>query len=930
MKKYYLTTWLIVMILPLLSACYDETEWENIPNGPFLWVEEETLNFDSPASSYTLQVRCNEEYAVGYGGGLESWCRVTKNETGDLLLELSENEEKNVRRGELYIQAVSQADTIPVAQLGWGKAILLSKATLNAPEVGGDYEVEITANVDYEFHTEACDWVTWRSVESRSAHETATKTFVFSIQANKGEARKVNIEVKDTDPNSDITPTLLLVNQRGLTGYNPDGSTNEEDDIKLTASSVTGDGGYRNTKVFENMLDGDLETFWQSDWSKPKFPQYIEFTFDEPQEMDYAIYYPADARHFKDVEIQVWSDVNQQRKAGYSTVFTGTLANTTEPIRINFDQPQAGVTKVKFILNSHWDESKEVQCREMEFYKKSPNNFDWRTLFAGPACTELKSGVSEEEILSCSHAFYKNLAWYMYNEKYPREFRIADYKAWPHPDVMSQENKTGTYSLLDNPTGIAVEANENLVVMADLKGRTDVMIRVQNLDAPGGDGFGGDDYTLNEGINTFTMKNKGLVYVMYHPDDYATAPEITIHFASGKVNGYYDSQNPALKDRWKELLTNATDKYFDVVGKYAHLTFPTARFQNHTKDGKALIDLYDELVYHEQEFMGLEKYKKMFVNRMYFCVIYTSFMYSTSYHTAYNESTLSYLTDETLLKSNCWGPAHEVGHSNQTRGLKWAGTMEVTNNILSLYIQTSVWGEPSRMEVDNNYIKSWNGIIVPRVAHGEVDPGFKLIPFWQLELYFGKVLGKTPMQQPDRGGFYPDVYQYLREHEDLSAHGAQQLEFVYNCCKASGMNLWDFFEKWGFLTPVDVELDDYGVKQLTITEADIENLKQRVDALGYPKPDVALEYISDYTVEDYRNRSEVIAGTSSRNGNVITLTNWQHVAAFEVKDASGNLVYISEGAAPGAVSREISLPVDWQDGFTVEAVSATNKRTKAL
>lgn len=83
------------------------------------------------------------------------------------------------------------------------------------------------------------------------------------------------------------------------------------------------------------------------------------------------------------------------------------------------------------------------------------------------------------------------MAWYMYNDRYPREFRIADYKAYPHPDVQAKENKTTTYSLLDNPTGIQVAADENLVVMADLKGQESVKIRVQNLDTPGEDGFGG-------------------------------------------------------------------------------------------------------------------------------------------------------------------------------------------------------------------------------------------------------------------------------------------------------------------------------------------------------------------------------------------------------------------------------------------------------
>ena len=45
-------------------------------------------------------------------------------------------------------------------------------------------------------------------------------------------------------------------------------------------------------------------------------------------------------------------------------------------------------------------------------------------------------------------------------------------------------------------------------------------------------------------------------------------------------------------------------------------------------------------------------------------------------------------------------------------------------------------------------------------------------------------------------------------------------------------NVLDFFTKWGFLTPVDKELDDYGKKQLTVTQDMIDALKQKVNALG--------------------------------------------------------------------------------------------------
>lgn len=113
---------------------------------------------------------------------------------------------------------------------------------------------------------------------------------------------------------------------------------------------------------------------------------------------------------------------------------------------------------------------------------------------------------------------------------------------------------------------------------------------------------------------------------------------------------------------------------------------------------------------------------------MYLHVMYTSYMYATSYHTAYNDGTLAELCNVDKLKTSaCWGPAHEIGHCNQTRpGLKWLGTTEVTNNIMSEYIQTTIFGQPSRLQTEdmgdgsrNRYSKAWTQIIAAG-AHMEI------------------------------------------------------------------------------------------------------------------------------------------------------------------------------------------------------------------
>ena len=41
-------------------------------------------------------------------------------------------------------------------------------------------------------------------------------------------------------------------------------------------------------------------------------------------------------------------------------------------------------------------------------------------------------------------------------------------------------------------------------------------------------------------------------------------------------------------------------------------------------------------------------------------------------------------------------------------------------------------------------------------------------------------LGRTPLQQADKGGFYPEVYEYARNKDYTGmTHGEIQLDFVY-------------------------------------------------------------------------------------------------------------------------------------------------------
>lgn len=565
--------------------------------------------------------------------------------------------------------------------------------------------------------------------------------------------------------------------------------------------------------------------------------------------------------------------------------------------------------------------------------------YDPLTLFTDQTCSALKTGITDEDIKACKSDFHKNIALYLKAGKYPSEFRIQEYKAYPHPDTQAKANKTSPYSLLDNPTGMAIDNGEELVIFVGETAGQKIQIRIQDLAVPGDDGFGGISYTLNEGVNQIHAPKKGLIYILYHTEDFETARPVKIHIASGHVNGYFDVTKHSGSD-WKRLRDAAKEPFFDVIGKYAHLTFPTKDFILYTPDGKALIEAYDKIVESEMLLMGLFKYNKVFKNRMYFNVTYRGYMYATSYHTAYHESTMPDLCDVSkLTDKSLWGPCHEVGHCNQTRpGLKWHGTTEVTNNIMSMYLQNSIFKRDSHLQTTklndgspNRYAKAWTEIIAANAPHCDFksnDVFCKLVPFWQLELYFGNVLGQTPLQQDDKGGFYPDVYEYVRTHPDLNTAGEQQTEFVYICSQVAQMDLTDFFTKWGFLTPVETTIDDYGNGQVKVTQARVEEIKQRVASLNYPQPNVALEYITDNNWKLYQNPQPVIEGQATRSGNTLKMTDWKNVVAYEVTNKEGKKIFISEGILFPDATASFTINTDWEEGFKVYAVSASGERTE--
>ena len=263
---------------------------------------------------------------------------------------------------------------------------------------------------------------------------------------------------------------------------------------------------------------------------------------------------------------------------------------------------------------------------------------------------------------------------------------------------------------------------------------------------------------------------------------------------------------------------------------------------------------------------------------------------------------------------------------------------EVTVNIPSEYITTYVFKQPSRLQVEeldyyrnNRYTKAFTEVIAKKAPFCKAGDVFcNLVPFWQLELYFGKTLGLTPRLSADgHSGFYPDLYEFLKVEPDQPNPGTQQTEFPYAASHVGKKDLTHFFEQWGFFHEVNTIVDDYGKEQMTVTQQRADEVKGRIKNLHLPDmKDIALEYITDNNSHLYKNPEKTLTKgqNASISGNTIRISGWNNTVAFEVYDEKNNLFFIADASYPELGRAVFTIDKSWNSKYTIKAVSAGNAR----
>lgn len=937
----------MLLILCLSVACTDEDKVHT----PTLEVSSETVDFEQEGSTNTVEIISNREnWVAAVSSNAKSWCSLSPDiRDNKQLLEISvtKNNAIEQRTAIITVRIDDLTKKISVRQLGSGKGILLSPEKMTVAALGETIEFTVTTNIEFEIVTP--DWIKEVPAQTR-AIEWKESQHRYTVERNIGDKRTGAILIKEKSEDEKKISAELQVSQNA--GEYESGESTLKDDVQVPiaggeARNALGKVSQKESTPFERVWDTKKsgtgsgyqcaaeDEFKASEAetnpAKKAWPLNLTFKFENQPRIDYLVWYDdknKDALTTGDIYVKTKTD------ADFKLVIKDVAFDAgTTPTRIEFPVALIDPVEIKVVAKAVYTTlstaKRYLLIREVEFYRQNPDNFDPLTLFEDMACTKLKPGITVKEIEACVDPLFRNVAFFMLRGTYPDEFRIRNYAAYPHPSIFQEENKLSKrHDMLTNPTGIFVEKDKEVVILVGETNGVPLTARVLNLNVLGSDGFNDNySYTLKQGTNRFIPASDGLVYICYHTPDYKNVPSIKVHIPSGKVNGFFDSKIHEPAD-WNRLLNAAVAPHFDVLGKYAHLIYPVSSFKAHTPDGKALIDVYDRLSLLEQQFMGLEKYNRMNPNYVCFSVMYNdSYMYAADYHTGYVASEMNDLCNAAKLNTSLWGPAHEVGHTFQTKpGLCWHGMSEVTNNLQSLYVQTQFGNTSRLMTGSDKYTSLYEkgmSLLLPTQPHPHIkktpdgsgiDEFCQLVPFWQLHLY---------SQIEGNGDLYKDLFQKIRETADKDTPGKSQVEFTVLASEIARLDLTDFFTLWGFYAPVDYKLTLYGVtKQFTVTEAMAKEAKRRIAAMNLPKPAKKIAYICEGNLEHFKTSSSIAKGSSNRNGQTFAMVNWKNVAVYEVW-SDGKLLFISPAST-------FTLPAQFVMGSKVQvfAVSPSGEKVE--
>lgn len=848
---------------------------------------------------------------------------------------VQKNPSEEPRSAEIEFKSLRTSAVVSVTQKGY-TPLAIEHDAYKVSFLQDTVSVKIISVEDYTIQIE--DGKRWLMlVENEDEQQDSIAR--FAVEANPYKLdRSAVVTVKSNSSSATFTITQIALKE-----YPTPTDDEQPDDILVPIVSASVSSFRSTTNNADKLYDGSFNTFWATSSSPEEAnPEVVaEFDSEASNTIDYiAITHTNRVQWGQLGKIEIYATDRKGAETLVTTADCGMSNNGTS--RIKFEPVLTDVAKIRIKVISSKSASSYPNAipacaAEIRFFAYNPDKFDPLSVFTDSSCSVLKEGITLEDIDNIKSDFYKNIAEQIYMGLYS-EFRVCVAKPYPHPDRDADIHLTKPMgTLLDNVTGMyfPTAGVEHIILVGDTHGQK-VQMRV--IDWVNHGNYGSlatspADYTLTEGRNKIKVNHAGMIYILYHTDDYASLQPVTINFPTASVNGYFDITKHSLDD-FKEIFEQASaaeQRNFDMLTDDCLLCFPKEAYKSATllnsyknlSRVKDMLMIFDTVFKIEEELQGLKKYQALGLQREWrnkgpFYGDYGGgYGYSGWYVTGYGVGNMamdllnpSRMWNKTATKYNngmvgsVWGLAHELGHSTQTINFEWRGLSEVTNNLNCAVVQDKFFGLGNTTMWFNDHFNRGMRDIVTRLVtdidgkqrpithcesvntpsaggvEGGVDPTTQLMPFWQLYLYYHHVVGNTD--------FYPDFYELCRLAGNWTRtddnNKKSMLEYIKRVSDAAKEDLSDFCKAWG-LPGVNnkMKVNHYGQNYVTTTQAELNEMYAYCSK--YPKPKLNPLYINDKNVDMFRNPTAVTAGTHTYgDGGRYTMSGWSGVVAWELVD----------------------------------------------
>ena len=456
------------------------------------------------------------------------------------------------------------------------------------------------------------------------------------------------------------------------------------------------------------LFDGNTNTAWASKYgvSEDK-PVTVTMSFNGKERVDYIVYTPRQTSGTTGTWQKYTVIITAQGKTYTQNI---TSDGDTTPDTIKLETP-VSPDKIEIRITEALNNC--ASGAELTCYRAGTGKDELKQVFADEVYSELKPGVTQEDVNKLTNVFCKRIAQGLLDGTYSTEYRAASYPCRLSYRVLSDEwNAPGKYySQIDNPTGINFRTGtKRAVYVSGIPDDISVQLAIVAwYNGKDGNNFDGayphtTDYTLHNGLNIidYTYDYDGLAYIKYYADTRARyeqgVPDIKVHFISGEENGILTLKKT--NNEMYEMCNKAANwgnVCIDVLGSRVQSIWTSAGMRDYCKasDGtsygyRQYINLLDSLVAWEHRQLGLEKYNRIPDNHTMAFTNYVYYMFQTTMGVSFHHNQESrVLNCQTMMLKDwdaIWGFSHEWGHQHQMHPYAcWGGLGEVSNNIFSYY-----------------------------------------------------------------------------------------------------------------------------------------------------------------------------------------------------------------------------------------------------